>query len=283
MNAELVEQYRLLHERRPDYGSGASHVERIAAIIERRGVRSVLDFGCGKGALVERLRARFPEVVVDGYDPAIRGRERIPLERYQMGYEMVIANDVLEHLDAEGYGEDLLEMGRLEPRWLFFNISCRPAVNVLPNGVNCHTLVRRPEWWREVLLACFPGFIEHGSEWNERSKGWMLAMTRPLELEGRRVAIVGNAPQAMGNREDVDGFDCVVRFNNFVVGDGYEAVGTRTDVLAIPACNRAVITPRLKRFTEGVSYVLDLATAGCVQAKANHGKIRQLLPHATIV
>lgn len=104
-----------------------------------------------------------------------------------------------------------------------------------------------------------------------------------LDLAGKRVAVVGNAPTALLNTADVDGFDVVVRFNNFAIGEGFEAIGTRTDVIALPAHNRHVITGKLGRFTKDTRHILDLSHESDEKALAHYPELRELLPHATII
>lgn len=226
MNADLIEQYRQLHREKPAYGSSATAAAEIAAVIKARGLKTVLDFGCGKGGLVRELRRMLPDVVIHGYDPAISEFDVIPLKQY----DMVACLDVLEHLDQNSYQEELGSIHALNPRWLFCNISCRPAMAVLPNGQNAHTLLRSPRWWKETLLAHFEGFFEQSGRWNEQNRDWLVSFAKPIDLAGQRVAIVGNSPQALENTEDIDGFDCVIRFNRYKAGPGLEAIGTRCDL-----------------------------------------------------
>ncbi len=226
VNAYLIEQYRQLHLKKPGYGNGARCLAEIAAIIKRGNVRTVLDYGCGRGALANVLRRLFPECIVDAYDPAMSGFSEIPLAKY----DLVIANDVLEHLDPDNFGEELGEILALKPEWLFFNISCRPAVNLLPDGTNCHTLVRTPTWWKEELAARFPDHVAHDSQWIDANRSLAVVLTRKIDLRGKRVAIIGNGPSALTCSEAVDSYDVTVRFNHFQLGAGYEPCGIRTDI-----------------------------------------------------
>src|ERR1043166_2982504 len=40
--------------------------------------RTVLDYGCGVGALAEQLKFQLPEVRIDGFDPSAESLQRIP-------------------------------------------------------------------------------------------------------------------------------------------------------------------------------------------------------------
>jgi hypothetical protein len=57
---DLIAQYRLLHQRLPGYGASLTSIVRLTGLIGAFRCRSVLDFGCGKGKLVNALRATEP-------------------------------------------------------------------------------------------------------------------------------------------------------------------------------------------------------------------------------
>jgi len=145
---ELIAQYRQLHETLPGYGIGLTSVVRIAGLIEGFRCRSVLDFGCGKGKLVEALRQRCG-VTIEGYDPAIDAFA--DPAKLATRYDFVIGNDVLEHFHPDELETELAQLRKLSRRCLFLNISCRPAAHHLPNGQNCHTCVFPPARWIELI------------------------------------------------------------------------------------------------------------------------------------
>ena len=53
-------------------------------------------------------------------------------------------------------------------------------------------------------------------------------------IKGKRVAIVGNAKSIFGQKNDIDGFDVVIRFNKGFITNK-QAQGSRTDILFL-AC-----------------------------------------------
>lgn len=145
MNDELIDQYVKLHEKSKGYGAAATYLTKIAAICKMGNFQTVLDFGCGKGLLADKLN----ELGFDAskYDPAIPEFSALP----ETQFDMVVANDVLEHLHPDCYMADIYSMIALSRRCLFLNISCRPAVFKLPNGENCHTLIRSSDWWMSLF------------------------------------------------------------------------------------------------------------------------------------
>ena len=147
---DLIAQYRLLHQRLPGYGASLTSIVRLTGLIGAFRCRSVLDFGCGKGKLVNALRATV-EATVDGYDPAVD--DFADASKLRERYDLVIANDVLEHLHPDDLVDELKQLRRLSRKCLFLNISCRSAVHVLPDGRNCHTIVLSPDEWIERIQA----------------------------------------------------------------------------------------------------------------------------------
>jgi hypothetical protein len=145
---DLIAQYRLLHQRLPGYGASLTSIVRLTGLIGTFRCRSVLDFGCGKGKLVNALRATV-DATVEGYDPAIDAFA--DPSTLKARYDLVIANDVLEHLHPDELADELKQLRRLSRKCLFLNISCRPAVHVLPDGRNCHTIILTPDEWIERI------------------------------------------------------------------------------------------------------------------------------------
>jgi len=147
MNPQLIEQYKILHKQNKSYGGGATYLNKILAICNVKNCRTALDYGCGKGILADKLNEA--GILCDKYDPAIEEFSNLPNKKY----DIVIANDVLEHLSHSSYLTDIRTMMSLSRNIMFFNISCRPAKFFLPNGKNCHTIIASPEWWIKKLIT----------------------------------------------------------------------------------------------------------------------------------
>lgn len=88
------------------------------------------------------------------YDPAIPKYEALDYGPY----DMVVSNDVLEHLDPEELDDDLELLRNLSSKYIFLNISCREAKAVLPDGQNAHTIIMTPEEWIMRLSNAWPDF-----------------------------------------------------------------------------------------------------------------------------
>jgi hypothetical protein len=143
---EYREQNRLLHEMDPGYGS-YSHkwADHVVEIMTREGCSTVLDYGCGKGALARALDG----MGVIEYDPAIPGKGiAVPAD-------LVVCTDVLEHIEPALLTHVIAHLWDCTTRRLFFCISTRAARNHLPDGRNTHQLVQSPDWWRAQLERKF--------------------------------------------------------------------------------------------------------------------------------
>ena len=168
--ANLVQMYRHMHE----HGSGGHglsgvetfagtslmrHVRRIKALIQRTESRTVLDYGCGKGALY--LPAALPvegEGTFDGvvdywdvdsvacYDPAYEPYSTLPREQF----DGVVCTDVMEHCPQEDLPWIVGEIFSYARRFVYVNVACFPAEKNLPNGENAHCTIQPPEWWGRI-------------------------------------------------------------------------------------------------------------------------------------
>lgn len=147
----LIEQYKILHAKSPGYGRAATCLGEIRTLCRERGYKTIIDYGCGKGLLADKLE---PEFSVQRYDPATFPDLPEPAD-------FIVCMDVMEHLEASMHASSISDYERVLQHQaslsenIFYNISCRPAVHKLPNGMNCHTLVRSPEWWMEEIKKYF--------------------------------------------------------------------------------------------------------------------------------
>lgn len=158
----LIDQYRQMHES-PDMFQGFSmmpHIHRIKKLIDLHGAQTILDYGCGKGkqyeATVEAPGGPYPNleafwgVAVSKYDPAYPPYSRPPFGPF----DGVVCTDVLEHLESEeDAGQVVATLFSAAKQFVFASISCKEAVKTLPDGRNAHTLIRDPEWWKNLFCG----------------------------------------------------------------------------------------------------------------------------------
>jgi len=166
---ELIQQYRIKHKNNQSYGVGSSFSEIAELFDQLEPSTSILDFGCGKGALVKQLKLMGFDA--KGYDPAIRRFEKFPERKF----DAVICTDVLEHIRKDDVDDVFQMMLSVEPKFIFLTIAHFVANHNLPNGRNCHETVESPFWWWSKIGQNFKEWSATGLEgFRPRTSRWLL-------------------------------------------------------------------------------------------------------------
>jgi len=140
---------RELHSRPEGYGGkGKKWAETVIALARRFEAGSMLDYGCGGGTLVERLRMMpHAGLRLAEYDPAIRGKDSPPSFA-----DLVIITDVLEHIEPERLKGVLAHLRALARKAVFFVVALDEANKVLADGRNAHLILESPAWWEARIV-----------------------------------------------------------------------------------------------------------------------------------
>ncbi len=139
LNAQLHETHR--------YGArGDKWADKVVDLAAAHDVSSVLDYGCGKGALKTAISGRLAATVSE-YDPAIPGKQDMPVQA-----DMVVCTDVLEHIEPECLDAVITHLHSLSGKILFAAVSTRLAVKTLADGRNAHLIVQPADVWRPLLV-----------------------------------------------------------------------------------------------------------------------------------
>jgi len=128
---------------------GSKTFKSVQPFLERYQPTSVLDFGCGHGALMASIQQAYPTMLVEGYDPGNADHNRVP----KRSFDAVVSADVFEHIEPEHLAETLKLISSRMIIGGWFRIACYPAKKHLPDGRNAHLIVESPDWWRKQLLA----------------------------------------------------------------------------------------------------------------------------------
>lgn len=155
MTELISDRYRAQQEalhRNPDYGvASVAFAPMIAELVNRFGMRELLDYGSGKGRLAHALAGKVAnDLSVRCYDPAIAEFAARPAPA-----ELVVCIDVLEHIEPDFLDAVLDDLARCTRRLGFFSIHTGPARKILVDGRNAHLIQNPPEWWLPRLMRRF--------------------------------------------------------------------------------------------------------------------------------
>lgn len=151
IDSNHIRQYEELHRSDPSYGSTSlKFIDEVCVMIDFMKPSSILDYGCGKGTLIDELEKRYPSIRCHKYDPSIPEYNTIPVNHA----DMVLNTDVLEHIPVDDIDEVLESISSITQN-VYFNLHHSRAAHVLPNGQNAHCTVRSPNWYRRKLGQYF--------------------------------------------------------------------------------------------------------------------------------
>lgn len=124
---------------------------RYANKVERQ-IKTILDYGCGKGGLVDLLK-EIPDnlLEINGYDPCVEQFSQKPIKKY----DLVTCIDVLEHIDRENITEVLKNIKGITDGVFLYIIDMIPARKILEDGRNAHVLLAPPDWWCQQITSHF--------------------------------------------------------------------------------------------------------------------------------
>lgn len=148
INQDYQNQIQAMHER-GKFNNGAKQFKLVDPFIQQYSPKNLIDFGCGKGALITTIKEHYPNIDVFGYDPGNPAFSTLP----DRAFDAIISTDAIEHIEPEHLTSSLKVMSDRMERCGFFRIACYLAKKSLPDGRNCHLIVKEPAWWREQILA----------------------------------------------------------------------------------------------------------------------------------
>lgn len=155
----MGESYKLQLEKMHQSGhfnNGKNAYRIVEDILKTIEFESLLDFGCGQGALLDEIKKNYPNKKLYGYDPGYEKFKIFPENKF----DLVISTDALEHIEPEHLDQTLIELDKRIGNYAFLRIACYPAVKKLPDGRNAHLIVKPPEWWRAKIISTLSVNIE---------------------------------------------------------------------------------------------------------------------------
>ena len=183
ISKEYQEALKEMHGRSQKWGVRVEIPEKVKWCIEHYPIKSVLDFGCGKGAVVEEIKRQYPHLEVYGYDPAFN--DVLPEK-----VDMIMSTDVLEHIEPHELDNTINDLRSRTNILQYHLIACHLAKKLLPDGRNAHLIIETPDWWQRKLGEWEWNFVHEDiiSYMKSRKKG-----NRPLAVtKYEAVMVMGN-------------------------------------------------------------------------------------------
>jgi cyclopropane fatty-acyl-phospholipid synthase-like methyltransferase len=134
--------------RRASFGKRAKIPPHLFEFIVDHNPQTILDFGCGKGKLVETLKDRFPDKIITGYDPANPEFDH-PIDNKV--YDLIYSSDVLEHVEPVFIDQTLAYLST-KSKYIYHLIALSPAKLILADGRNAHLIQETTEWWKQKFI-----------------------------------------------------------------------------------------------------------------------------------
>lgn len=144
---KIKQAYIDIHNTTP-FGKRSKIPKELKTYIQKIQPKSICDFGCGKGNLIEVLKENYPRIQVSGYDPA-NPKYDYPIN--DQFYDLLISTDVLEHVEPE-YIDETLKFLVDKSTYVYHKIALSPAKLILPDGRNAHLIQESSAWWRKKFL-----------------------------------------------------------------------------------------------------------------------------------
>lgn len=114
--------------------------------IDQYNVKSIVDFGCGKGLVTKQLQAEYPQIDICGHDPSLD--TKLPDK-----VDMIFSKDVLEHIEPERLEQVLSDLYQRTGKAQYHLIACHKAIHYLSDGRNAHLIIETPDWWQRLFRA----------------------------------------------------------------------------------------------------------------------------------
>ena len=182
----ITKEYRRLnkqvHEEVSFGCSGYRWVRWVLGMIAQHDVKTMLDYGCGRGSLKHHLtkyiketsgkKDKGEEFFLRQYDPCIKAWAAEPKPA-----DLVTCTDVLEHVEPDCIDEVIDHIFSLAEKATFMSICLRPAGQHLPDGRNAHLLIMPKDWWMAKLTERLP-------------EGWFLR-SLPCKKYGKHLIVEG--------------------------------------------------------------------------------------------
>lgn len=147
---EWLQRHRDTHSRAKDFGTHlhpylVKTIEGLAIEARREGqLPSLLDYGCGKGAMLAQLKRRGLFRFLRGYDPAVEAFEARPTQRY----DIVLCLDVLDQTENDFVTALIEDVAQFTLQFALFDVISKQVATL------SHLPVRSFAEWQDLISRC---------------------------------------------------------------------------------------------------------------------------------
>ena len=134
-----LEELKKLHQ--GSFGNSKKIDPMFKELLDNYNIKSILDFGCGKGEISVTIQKMYPGIEVIPYDPVTA-----PIDLPKK-IDCIHSSDVLEHIEPEHLDNTLQDLFDRSTKWQYHLIACSPAKKKLSDGRNAHLIIKEPDWW----------------------------------------------------------------------------------------------------------------------------------------
>ena len=146
VSEHYTKQLQRLHDIKKSFGDSGRY-KHIDQWLSNNRCSSIIDYGCGKGHVLDNISKRFPHIRCTHYDPGYEKFNKHP----EVPAELVICADVLEHIEPDLINNVLQDIESLTLNTAYLIIDTKPAGKNLPDGRNAHLIVENQEWWTNKI------------------------------------------------------------------------------------------------------------------------------------
>lgn len=139
-----------LHSTKQSFGTKAWY-KGIDVWIEKNKPSSIIDYGCGKGKLLESITTKYGITGV-GYDPGVKEFMATP----KKPADLLVCTDVLEHIEPAKIDNVLAHIDSLFTKSAYLLIDTIPAIKNLADGRNAHLILENQDWWTNKIKTTMP-------------------------------------------------------------------------------------------------------------------------------
>ncbi len=165
---EYLQQLKSLHgnpKKKKGFGGKIKELGDFETYLKKWQPITMLDYGCGKGAILSHLQNKYPNIKIEGYDPAVNMFDKIS----RQNYECIFRTDAPEHTEPDHRHTVQKHINELSTKYLWLRIDTKPARKVLPDGRNAHLIIENIDWWTNLVNRHINGNIVFSGQ-NDRMR-----------------------------------------------------------------------------------------------------------------